>query len=39
MNRSPPQQPPIKQAIAKQEHALSVLLGRNPGPIQRSKIA
>lgn len=30
------QQPPIKQAIATQEHALSVLLGRNPGPIARS---
>ena len=30
------QQPPIRQAIAAQEHALSVLLGRNPGPIARS---
>jgi outer membrane protein, multidrug efflux system len=30
------QQPPIRQAIAVQEHALSVLLGRNPGPIERS---
>ncbi|MFL6753447.1 MAG: efflux transporter outer membrane subunit [Sphingomicrobium sp.] len=30
------QQPPIRQAIAVQEHALSVLLGRNPGPIGRS---
>ena len=30
------QQPPIRQAIATQEHALSVLLGRNPGPIARS---
>ncbi|MCL6730011.1 efflux transporter outer membrane subunit [Sphingomonas hankyongi] len=30
------QQPPIRQAIAVQEHALSVLLGRNPGPIARS---
>lgn len=30
------QQPPIRQAIAQQEHALSVLLGRNPGPIARS---
>jgi len=30
------QQPPLKQAIARQEHALSVLLGRNPGPIHRS---
>ena len=28
--------PPIKQAIATQEHALSVLVGRNPGPIARS---
>ena len=28
--------PPIKQAIAVQEHALSVLIGRNPGPIERS---
>ena len=31
--------PPIKQAIAVQEHALSVLLGRNPGPINRSEQA
>lgn len=30
------QQPPIRQAIVTQEHALSVLLGRNPGPIARS---
>jgi multidrug efflux system outer membrane protein len=30
------QQPPIRQAIATQEHALSVLLGRNPGRIERS---
>jgi multidrug efflux system outer membrane protein len=30
------QQPPIRQAIATQEHALSVLLGRNPGRIGRS---
>jgi len=30
------QQPPIRQAIATQEHALSVLLGRNPGAIARS---
>ena len=30
------QQPPIRQAIAVTEHALSVLLGRNPGPIARS---
>ena len=29
------QQPPIRQAIAQTEHALSVLLGRNPGPIAR----
>jgi multidrug efflux system outer membrane protein len=28
--------PPLQQAIAVQEHALSVLLGRNPGPIVRS---
>lgn len=28
--------PPIKQAIAVQEHALSVLVGRNPGPIERA---
>ena len=27
--------PPIRQAIAVQENALSVLLGRNPGPIAR----
>jgi len=30
------QVPPLRQAIAVQEHALSVLLGRNPGPIERS---
>ena len=30
------QVPPIEQAIATQEHALSVLVGRNPGPILRS---
>ena len=30
------QLPPLRQAIAVQEHALSVLLGRNPGPIERS---
>jgi multidrug efflux system outer membrane protein len=30
------QVPPIKQAVAVQEHALSVLVGRNPGPIGRS---
>ena len=30
------QQPPLRQAIATQEHALSVLLGRNPGPIARA---
>jgi outer membrane protein, multidrug efflux system len=29
--------PDIKQLIAVQEHALSVLLGRNPGPIARGK--
>ena len=29
------QQPPLRQAIATQEHALSVLVGRNPGPIAR----
>lgn len=29
------QLPPIRQAIATQENALSVLLGRNPGPIAR----
>jgi len=28
--------PPLKQVIATQEHALSVLVGRNPGPITRS---
>jgi len=28
--------PPIKQAIVLQENALSVLLGRNPGPIERA---
>jgi len=32
------QVPPIKQAIAVQEHALSVLLGRNPGPIERASL-
>lgn len=31
------QVPPLKQAIAVQEHALSVLLGRNPGPIERTR--
>lgn len=30
------QVPPIKQSIALQENALSVLLGRNPGPIERA---
>jgi outer membrane protein, multidrug efflux system len=30
------QLPGIKQAVATQEHALSVLVGRNPGPITRS---
>ena len=29
--------PDLKQAIAIQENALSVLLGRNPGPIQRGQ--
>ncbi|HET6943314.1 MAG TPA: efflux transporter outer membrane subunit [Sphingomicrobium sp.] len=28
--------PPVRQAIAVQENALSVLVGRNPGPIQRA---
>lgn len=28
--------PPLKLAVATQEHALSVLVGRNPGPIARS---
>jgi multidrug efflux system outer membrane protein len=28
--------PPLKLIIATQEHALSVLVGRNPGPIARS---
>ena len=28
--------PPVHQAIALQENALSVLLGRNPGPIERA---
>lgn len=32
------QVPPIKQAIAVQEHALSVLLGRNPGAIERASL-
>lgn len=32
------QLPPLKQAIAVQEHALSVLLGRNPGGINRSSL-
>lgn len=31
------QLPPLRQAIAVQEHALSVVLGRNPGPIQRNR--
>ena len=30
------QLPPLRQAIAVQEHALSVLVGRNPGPIDRT---
>lgn len=29
--------PPIRQAIATQENALSVLVGRNPGPIGRGR--
>lgn len=29
------QLPPLRQAIAVQENALSVLVGRNPGPIER----
>lgn len=29
--------PPIEKAIAQQENGLSVLLGRNPGPITRGK--
>ena len=29
--------PPIEKAIAQQENGLSVLLGRNPGPISRGK--
>jgi multidrug efflux system outer membrane protein len=29
--------PPIERAIAQQENGLSVLLGRNPGPIARGK--
>jgi multidrug efflux system outer membrane protein len=33
------QVPPLKQAIAVQEHALSVLVGRNPGPIARTSQA
>ena len=28
--------PPLQQAVATQEHAMSVLVGRNPGPIARS---
>lgn len=32
------QVPPLRQAIAVQEHALSVLLGRNPGPIERTSL-
>jgi len=31
------QVPPLRQAIAVQEHALSVLVGRLPGPIARSR--
>lgn len=29
--------PPLEKAITQQENGLSVLLGRNPGPIQRGK--
>lgn len=29
--------PVVQQAIAQQEHALSVLIGRNPGPIRRGR--
>jgi multidrug efflux system outer membrane protein len=29
--------PPLENAIAQQENALSVLLGRNPGPIMRTR--
>ena len=29
--------PDLKEAIAQQEHALSVLVGRNPGPIARGR--
>jgi multidrug efflux system outer membrane protein len=29
--------PDLKQAIAQQEHALSILIGRNPGPIKRGR--
>ena len=29
--------PPLEKAIAQQENALSILLGRNPGPISRGK--
>ena len=29
--------PELQQAIAQQEHALSVLVGRNPGPIERGR--
>ncbi|MFC5578080.1 efflux transporter outer membrane subunit [Lysobacter niabensis] len=29
--------PELQQAIAQQEHALSVLIGRNPGPIRRGR--
>ncbi|MET3653490.1 efflux transporter outer membrane subunit [Dyella japonica] len=29
--------PVLQQAIAQQEHALSVLIGRNPGPIRRGR--
>lgn len=30
--------PDLRRAIAEQEHALSALLGRNPGPIQRGVV-
>jgi multidrug efflux system outer membrane protein len=29
--------PPLEAQIAQQEHALSILLGRNPGPIRRGR--
>ncbi len=30
--------PELHQAIAQQEHALSVLVGRNPGPVKRGRV-